>query len=141
MAELVNDAIGRRKTFTIFAVGSAILVPVYLRLVTADWQLYVAGPLLGYFASGIFSGFGAFLSELFPGKVRGTAQGFCYNFGRGVAGFAPALIGALSAKANIGGAMTLVAVCAYGVVVLAAAALPETRALREAIPAAAGNAA
>jgi hypothetical protein len=58
--------------------------------------------------------------------VRATAQGFCYNLGRGVAGFAPALIGALSTRANIGGAMTIVAVCAYGLVILAAAALPET---------------
>jgi hypothetical protein len=59
--------------------------------------------------------------------VRATAQGFCYNFGRGVAGLAPALIGALSMHGNIGAAMTLVAVCAYGAVILAAAALPETR--------------
>ncbi|HET7814427.1 MAG TPA: MFS transporter [Candidatus Baltobacteraceae bacterium] len=127
-AGYINDAIGRRKTFGIFAVCSAIVVPVYLHWVSADWQLYIAGPLLGYFASGIFSGFGAFLSELFPGSVRGTAQGFCYNAGRGVAGFAPALIGWLSARANIGEAMTIVAVCAYGLVVLSAFALPETRA-------------
>ncbi len=126
-AGYVNDALGRRTTFALFATGSAILVPVYLRWITVDWQLYIAGPLLGYFASGTFSGFGAFLSELFPGHVRATAQGFCYNLGRGVAGFAPALIGALSANGNIGAAMTVVAVCAYGVVVAAAAALPETR--------------
>lgn len=126
-AGFINDAIGRRKTFALFAVCSAILVPVYLRLVSADWELYIAGPLLGYFASGIFSGFGAFLSELFPGTVRATAQGFCYNLGRGVAGFAPALIGALSAKGTMGAAMTIVAITAYGLVVVAAAALPETR--------------
>lgn len=133
-AGYINDALGRRKTFALFAVCSAILVPVYLRWVTENWQFYIAGPLLGYFASGIFSGFGAFLSELFPGNVRGTAQGFCYNFGRGVAGFAPALIGALSAHGNIGVAMTLVAVCAYGLVVIAAAALPETRHVPLSVP-------
>ena len=126
-AGYVNDAIGRRATFAIFAICSAVLVPVYLQFVTADWQLYVAGPLLGYFASGIFSGFGAFLSELFPGGVRATAQGFCYNFGRGVAGLAPALIGVLSARYAIGTAMTLVAVCAYGLVVVVSAMLPETK--------------
>lgn len=126
-AGYINDAIGRRATFALFAICSAIIVPVYLQFVKAGWQLYVAGPLLGYFASGIFSGFGAFLSELFPGSVRASAQGFCYNVGRGVAGFAPALIGALSAQQNIGAAMTIVAVCAYGLVVIAAAALPETK--------------
>jgi MFS family permease len=126
-AGYINDALGRRKTFSLFAVCSAILVPIYLRLLTADWQLYIAGPLLGYFASGIFSGFGAFLSELFPGTVRATAQGFCYNFGRGIAGFAPAVIGAISVHGNIAAAMTVVAICAYGLVVIAVAALPETR--------------
>ena len=129
-AGYVNDAIGRRATFALFAVCSAIIVPVYLQYVRTDWQLYVAGPLLGYFASGIFSGFGAFLSELFPSDVRASAQGFCYNFGRGVAGFAPALIGAISAQRSIGAAMTIVAVCAYGLVVIAAAALPETKGVR-----------
>lgn len=125
---VINDALGRRRTFTIFAVGSALIVPIYLRVIAADWQLYAAGPLLGFFASGIFSGFGAYLSELFPARVRATAQGFCYNLGRGVAGLAPALIGAISAHATIGAAMTLIALCAYGAVVVAAAALPETRA-------------
>ena len=127
-AGYINDAIGRRYTFVLFAGCSAILVPTYLFLLNADWQLYIAGPLLGYFASGIFSGFGAFLSELFPGRVRGCAQGFCYNSGRGIAGAGPALIGALSAHAPIGTAMTLVAICAYAIAAAAALALPETRA-------------
>lgn len=126
-AGYINDAIGRRYTFVLFAVCSAIMAPAYLYFLTATWELYIAGPLLGYFASGIFSGFGAFLSELFPGRVRGAAQGFCYNTGRGVAGLGPALIGALSAHVPIGGAMTIVALSAYAVAAFAAVALPETR--------------
>jgi MFS family permease len=127
-AGYINDAIGRRYTFVLFAACSAILAPAYLYFLGANWELYIAGPLLGYFASGIFSGFGAFLSELFPGSVRGCAQGLCYNAGRGIAGFGPALIGALSAHMPIGGAMTIVAICAYTVASFAALALPETRA-------------
>jgi MFS family permease len=127
-AGYINDAIGRRYTFVLFAACSAILAPIYLYFLNANWQLYIAGPLLGYFASGIFSGFGAFLSELFPGRVRGCAQGLCYNTGRGIAGVGPALIGALSAHMPIGGAMTVVAIGAYSVAALAALALPETRA-------------
>ncbi len=127
-AGYINDTIGRRYTFVLFAVCSAIMAPAYLYFLNANWQLYIAGPLLGYFASGIFSGFGAFLSELFPGRVRGAAQGLCYNAGRGIAGFGPALIGALSAHMPIGGAMTIVAICAYAFAAFAALALPETRA-------------
>ena len=128
-AGYINDAIGRRYTFVVFALCSAIVAPTYLYFLNANWELYIAGPLLGYFSSGIFSGFGAFLSELFPGRVRGSAQGLCYNAGRGIAGFGPAFIGALSAHMPIGAAMTIVAVCAYAFAAFAALALPETRAV------------
>src|SRR5216683_2391394 len=53
----------------------------------------IAGSLLGFFASGIFSGMGAFLTELFPTRMRGSGQGFAYNFGRGLAALNPLLVG------------------------------------------------
>jgi MFS family permease len=126
-AGYINDAIGRKRTFVIFSLCSAVMVPLYLFAVVADWQLLVAGPLLGYFASGIFSGFGPYLSELFPNEVRGAGQGFCYNVGRGVAGLGPFAIGWLSVHYAIGTAMTVVAVLSYLLAVVAVAFLPETR--------------
>ena len=126
-AGYVNDAIGRRRTFIIFSLCSAVMVPLYLYAVAADWQLLVAGPLLGYFSSGIFSGFGPYLSELFPTDVRGAGQGFCYNVGRGVAGIGPFAIGWLASVAQIGTAMTVVAIFAYLLAVGAVLFLPETR--------------
>jgi MFS family permease len=126
-AGYINDAIGRKRTFIIFSLCSAAMVPLYLYAVVADWQLIVAGPLLGYFASGIFSGFGPYLSELFPSDVRGAGQGFCYNLGRGVAGIGPFAIGWLADIAPIGTAMTVVAVIAYLIAVVAVLFLPETR--------------
>jgi hypothetical protein len=42
--------------------------------------MLVLGFPLGFFASGIFSGMGAFLTENFPTRVRGSGQGFAYNF-------------------------------------------------------------
>ncbi len=126
-AGYINDAIGRKRTFIIFSVCSAVMVPLYLYAVVADWQLLVAGPLLGYFSSGIFSGFGPYLSELFPTDVRGAGQGFCYNVGRGVAGLGPFAIGWLASAAPIGTAMTVVAIIAYLLAIIAVLFLPETR--------------
>ena len=126
-AGYINDALGRKTTFIIFSACSAIMVPLYLYTVVADWQLVVAGPLLGFFASGIFSGFGPYLSELFPSDVRGAGQGFCYNLGRGVAGIGPFLIGWLASIAPIGTAMTAVAIFAYLLAIVAVLFLPETR--------------
>jgi MFS family permease len=126
-AGYINDAIGRKRTFIIFSLCSAAMVPLYLLFVVADWQLVIAGPLLGFFASGIFSGFGPYLSELFPSGVRGAGQGFTYNLGRGVAGFGPLLIGVLSKLAPIGTAMTIVAIVAYLIACFAVLFLPETQ--------------
>lgn len=126
-AGYINDAIGRRRTFIFFSLCSALMVPLYLYAVAANWQLLIAGPLLGYFASGIFSGFGPYLSELFPNAVRGAAQGFCYNTGRGIAGFGPFLVGYLAARHPIGNAMTIVALCAYALAIAAVTLLPETK--------------
>lgn len=126
-AGYINDTIGRRRTFILFSLCSALMVPLYLYAVAANWQLLIAGPLLGYFASGIFSGFGPYLSELFPNAVRGAAQGFCYNTGRGVAGLGPFLVGYLAARHPIGNAMTLVALCAYALAIAAVVLLPETK--------------
>ena len=53
--------------------------------------LLIISPLLGFFGTGFFSGFGAIMSEIFPTRARGTAQGFSYNFGRGVSALAPTI--------------------------------------------------
>lgn len=131
-----NDRWGRRQTFAFFAICSAIMVPLYLYFVSSNEQLLIAGAPLGFFASGIFSGFGPYLSELYPDAARGAGQGFCYNVGRGVAGFAPWAIGALAARLPIGTAMALIAAAAYGVVIATLGFLPETRgaALSQEIP-------
>ena len=77
--------------------------------------------------SGIFSGAGAFLSELFPNEIRGSGQGFCYNFGRGIGALFPFLVGWLSTSTTLANAIAIFAVAAYGVFFIAAFALPETR--------------
>ena len=123
----VNDALGRRPTFVLFSVCSAVMVPLYLLGVRENWELLPAGFVLGFFASGIFSGFGPFLTELFPGSVRASAQAFCYNVGRGVAGAAPYLVGVLAARFPIGTAMICIAVVSYALAIVAVLALPETK--------------
>jgi MFS family permease len=88
--------------------------------------LFLGFPL-GFFLSGIFSGMGAFLSELFPSRVRGSGQGFCYNFGRAVGSLFPVVVGYLSNTMPLGEAIGIMAGGAYLIVVVAALTLPETR--------------
>ena len=124
----LNDAIGRRKNFFIFAIGSLVIAVAYTQAEIPNSLMLVLGFPLGFFASGIFSGMGPVLTELFPTSVRGAGQGFCYNFGRGIGAFFPTLVGTLSASVPLGTAIGIFAACAYAVVILAALMLPETRA-------------
>jgi MFS family permease len=89
-------------------------------------MLYLGFPL-GFFSSGIFSGMGPFLTELFPTRMRGSGQGFAYNFGRGMAAMNPMLVGMLSAKLPLGQSIGVFALVAYGLLILAALLLPETK--------------
>jgi MFS family permease len=82
---------------------------------------------LGFFASGIFSGMGAFLTENFPTRMRGPGQGFAYNFGRGIGALNPTFVGLLSTALPLGQSIGVFAGIAYGIVVIMALLLPETR--------------
>jgi MFS family permease len=121
------DRIGRRNLFLIFSIGAIAVVLLYTQLPLPNGVLWVLGFPLGFFASGYFSGMGAFLTELYPTRLRGSGQGFCYNFGRGIGALFPFLVGALSTSTSLANAIAIFAVAAYAVFFLAAFALPETR--------------
>jgi MFS family permease len=119
----LTDILGRKKTFLLFSVLSAVLIVAYTQIPPgANKLVLILGFPLGFSMSAIFSGFGAYLAELYPTALRGTGQGFTYNFGRAVGAAFPTVVGYLGA----GGAMVFGAV-GYAVAVLALLGLPETR--------------
>jgi len=121
------DWVGRRKTFIFCAFCQATTVAVYtLAPITANLTLML-GFVLGCMQGGMAGGTGAYLSELFPTKIRGTAQGFCGNAGRAFGALMPTMVGLLSASIALGTAMGICALSAYVLVVVAALILPETR--------------
>jgi len=123
----LSDRIGRRRCFMLFACSAGLLIVLYTQIpITDSWMLVLGFPL-GFFLSGIFSGMGAYLSELFPSRVRGSGQGFCYNIGRAIGAIAPALIGYLSDTVPLGIAIGYLAAGAYLLVILSVLTLPETR--------------
>ena len=123
----LNDRIGRRANFILFALCSIVTVIVYTQLPVNDEVMLFLGFPLGFFASGIFSGMGPFLTELFPTRMRGSGQGFAYNFGRGIAALNPMFVGMLSAKLPLGQSIGVFALIAYGLLIIAALLLPETK--------------
>jgi MFS family permease len=123
----LTDRIGRRANFILFVVCSLLTVIIYTQLAITDNMMLILGFPLGFFASGIFSGMGAFLTENFPTRVRGSGQGFAYNFGRGIAALNPFFVGLLSASLPLGQSIGVFAGIAYGIVIIAALLLPETK--------------
>jgi sugar phosphate permease len=121
------DRLGRRPLFIIFSLGAIAVIVTYTQAPLPDEMLWLLGFPLGFFGSGYFSGMGAFLTELFPTRLRGSGQGFCYNFGRGVGALFPAIVGAVSSSMALSTAIAVFASAAYGIFFLAALALPETK--------------
>lgn len=123
----VHDWLGRRPTFALYAALSGVLIFAYTQIPEgANALLLVLGFPLGFFASGIFSGFGSYLAELYPSRCRGAGQGFCYNFGRGVGAVFPAVIGFLSVAIGLSGAIAFGAV-GFGICLVSLLFLRETR--------------
>jgi MFS family permease len=118
----LTDILGRKKTFLLFSVLSAALIIAYLQIPHgANGLVLVLGFPLGFSMSALFSGFGAYLAELYPTALRGTGQGFTYNFGRAVGAVFPTVVGYL----GVGGALGLGAL-GYVIAALALLGLPET---------------
>jgi MFS family permease len=127
VAAYLNDFWGRRKTFLLYSVGSLTIAFSYMIIPVSNGLMLILGFPLGFFASGIYSGIGPLFTELYPTEVRGSGQGFCFNFGRGIAAAFPILIGALSTTLGLGGAIGIFASLAYGLVIVMVLLLPETK--------------
>lgn len=109
----IADRIGRRRTFVMFMLGAALLVPIYGQMARSPIALMLLGPVLGYFGHGYFSLFGSFVAELFPAAVRATGQGTSYNIGRMAGAVAPYTIGALATIPGVGIGLALASTSAF----------------------------
>jgi MFS family permease len=123
----LSDAIGRRWTFALSALGAALTVLAYTRLQLPMTTLLILGFPLGLFQSGIVSGMGACFTELFPAEIRASAGGFSYNFGRGIGSLVPAAVGITSASLGLAKSIGIWAALSYVLVLIVAVFLPETR--------------
>lgn len=123
----LTDKLGRKANLIIFALLSSITIFSYTQLEMTNTQMLFLGFPLGFSASGIFSGMGAFLTELYPSAVRATGQGFAYNFGRGIGALFPGLVGYLSQTGSLAAAIGMFAGGAYCVVLVVTMLLPETK--------------
>src|SRR5690349_23746566 len=123
----LSDAIGRKATFMWSAIGSFVMILIYMFVPMDNTTLLFAGiPLFTIFLMK-FPPMGPFMTELYPTAVRGTAQGFCYNAGRALGSFLPAIVGFVSQSLPLGATIALFSAFASGLMIVMLLLLPETR--------------
>ena len=127
IAAWLTDKIGRKPTLLVFSAGSFVVVCCYMTIPLSNSAMLLCGFPLGFFPSGSFSPIGAFFTELFPTRLRGSGQGFSYNIGRGIGAFFPTLVGFLSKQMSLAIAIAAFAGFAYLLMALGVLTLPETR--------------
>jgi len=91
----IANKFGRRGAFLFYFLTGLILIPpIYIN--AKDFNLFLMLiPIIGFIGNGVFSGFPIYLPELFPTKIRSTAQTTCYNGARLVTILSPIITGLL----------------------------------------------
>jgi len=121
----VADYLGRRKSFILYTLIAALLVPIYA-MARDPKALLLLGALLAFFGTGFFSGSGIIASEVFPTHVRARALGFTYNGARTMSSIAPFIIGRVGEAKGLSWAFYLCA-ASFLLACLVATQLPETK--------------
>jgi MFS family permease len=120
----ICDSMGRKKTYVFYLVAASLFVLAYSGF-RIPLFLFFLGPFVAFFGTGYFSGFGVLTAELYPTRIRATAQGFTYNIGRIASAIGPLAIGSLAQRQGFNVAFLL----ASGAFLLAALMwvwIPET---------------
>jgi predicted MFS family arabinose efflux permease len=106
---LLADRFGRRKALIWCFLGATVLLPLYAAA-RDPRVLFWLGPALGVFFA--YTGpFGSYFPSLYPTRVRNLGAGFCFNVGRGIAAFAPYVLGQLGSSIGLSASIAL---CALG---------------------------
>lgn len=113
----ISDVAGRKRCYVIYLLAAAVVLAAY-GTVRTPFALLVLGPLVAFFGTGYYSGFGAVTAEVYDTPIRATGQGITYNTGRIASALAPYTVGSLAesrgfdaAFAVAAGAFVLAAVC------------------------------
>lgn len=105
----ILDYFGPRRAFGIFLLCSAVSV-FGITLAFNELTLLFAGAILGFFSNGMFGGYGAVISRLYPTEIRSTANNVIVNVGRAIGGFSSVVIGFLMDRYSLTVVMGFLAV-------------------------------
>ncbi|AOA00818.1 MFS transporter [Carnobacterium divergens] len=96
----ILDTLGARLAYSVFLLASAASVFIFV-YASNQWTMLIGGAIVGFFANGMFAGYGAIVSRLYPTSIRSTANNVIINTGRAVGGFSSVVIGFLLDQYNL----------------------------------------
>lgn len=96
----ILDTLGARLAYSVFLLASAASVFIFV-YASNQWSMLIGGAIVGFFANGMFAGYGAIVSRLYPTSIRSTANNVIINTGRAVGGFSSVVIGFLLDQYNL----------------------------------------
>lgn len=99
------DTFGPRVSYGVFLLASAAAVFLFA-LVKNEFAMLIGGALVGFFVNGMFAGYGAIVSKLYPSHVHSMANNLVINVGRAIGGFSSIIIGFLMDIGNVTTVMT-----------------------------------
>lgn len=120
-----QDKLGRRFAMSFFSIGEAVLIIVFLAVVTNAGYMYAIVFLLGFF-TGYWASYGSIITETFPTRIRSTAAGVTYNSARAINLFGPVIVTSVAAATswNVALAMPAAGALLAGLLIWT---LPETK--------------
>lgn len=104
----ILDYFGPRLAYGIFLICSMLSVYAFT-YVNSMTTLLLGGAMMGFFVNGMFSGYGAICTKLYPHHIRTIANNTILNVGRAVGGFSSVVIGFILDNAGVSQVMLFIA--------------------------------
>ena len=81
-----------RFVYSIFLLASSMCVYLF-QFANSMPAMIIGGAIVGFFVNGMFAGYGAMITRLYPAHIRSTANNVILNVGRAIGGFSSVIIG------------------------------------------------
>ncbi|MGX7775664.1 MFS transporter [Streptococcus pluranimalium] len=88
----ILDKFGPRPVYSAFLLASSLCVFLF-QFANSQMTMIVGGMIVGFFVNGMFAGYGAMITRLYPHHIRSTANNIILNIGRAIGGFSSVIIG------------------------------------------------
>ncbi|VTS29643.1 major facilitator transporter [Streptococcus pseudoporcinus] len=88
----ILDKFGPRPVYSAFLIASSVCVYLF-QFANSMAAMIIGGAVVGFFVNGMFAGYGAMITRLYPHHIRSTANNLILNVGRAIGGFSSVIIG------------------------------------------------